>query len=705
MDLESADSTVLIVDDEPAMCEVLERLLVAEGHKVAFASSGAEALTLAGELVPDLVLLDVIMPHMDGFEVCRRLRADPLLAEVPVIMITALDDRNSRLMGIEAGADDFISKPFDDVELLARVRTITQLNRYRRLLFERAKFDQIKGELEQRVVQLALLSDIGGKIAAVLELDSVLERAAYLVQESFGYHHVSLFSLDHEQGELVMRARAGDFAQLFPLDHRLKLGQGMVGWVGQHGKKLLANDVSAEPRYINLYPELIPTRSELSIPIRVGEEIMGVLDIQSPQRNAFDDNDVMVMETLAAQVAVAIENARLYAAVRQELAERERAEAGQREALAKALQATQALRDSEQKYRELADLLPQTVFEVDLKGNFTFANRHGFESTGYTPQDLEEGLNALRLFISKDRGRVKEDMQKTLRGEKVGSREYTALRKDGSTFPVIIYSTPVLREGKLEGLRGIAIDITERKRMEQLMLRTERLAAMGHMAAALAHEIKNPLQAVQSHLELVLNFELDPDEDEEYLRFCAQEIEHLTEIANRVLGYARPAEDISRPVSVTHLVERALTLINKPLQQARVQVTTDLPADLPSVQVVPDQIVQVLLNLLINAIEAVLDSGHVHIEGRAAGDMLELSLTNDGPPIPAEHLEYVFDPFFTTKPDGTGLGLFVSHNIVEQHGGTIRVENLKDEQGVVFVLTVPIAHCVEGQQELGGAVR
>ena len=185
---------------------------------------------------------------------------------------------------------------------------------------------RVREALERRAAQLALLNDIGGKIAAVLELDSLLGRAARLVQESFGYHHVGLFIVDREGGELVMRARAGAFAHLFPPNHCIELGQGMVGWVGSHGQTLLANDVDGEPRYINLYPDVIPTWSELSVPIRVSEEIVGVLDIQSPRLNAFDENDVMVMETLANQIAVAIVNARLYEQAQQEVAERQRAE-------------------------------------------------------------------------------------------------------------------------------------------------------------------------------------------------------------------------------------------------------------------------------------------------------------------------------------------------------------------------------------------
>ncbi len=136
-------STILIVDDEVGGRKTLEGILRPFGYDLVFASNGVEALTQAAARAPDLILLDVMMPGMDGFAVCRRLRADPLLAEVPIILVTALDDRDSRLRGIEAGADDFISKPFDRVELRARVRTITRLNRYRRLLQERARFERV----------------------------------------------------------------------------------------------------------------------------------------------------------------------------------------------------------------------------------------------------------------------------------------------------------------------------------------------------------------------------------------------------------------------------------------------------------------------------------------------------------------------------------------------------------------------------------
>lgn len=136
-------SLVLIVDDEPGVRQGLQALLEPEGYRLAFATNGHEALARAEAEPPDLILLDLMMPGMNGYEVCQRLRSNPPLAEVPIIMITALDDRDVRIAGIEAGVDEFVSKPFDRQELRARVRTITRLNRYRRLMTERARTEQV----------------------------------------------------------------------------------------------------------------------------------------------------------------------------------------------------------------------------------------------------------------------------------------------------------------------------------------------------------------------------------------------------------------------------------------------------------------------------------------------------------------------------------------------------------------------------------
>jgi len=159
---------LLIIDDDAMTRETLTGLLAESGYEIQCAASGAVGIELASRLNPDVVLLDVMMPGMDGFEVCRLLRKDPHLAEIPIIMITALDDQDSRLMGLEAGADDFLSKPFNSVELEIRLRGLRQVARYRHLREEREKLQTAHQLLQIQNEELRMLS---GKVISVQETE------------------------------------------------------------------------------------------------------------------------------------------------------------------------------------------------------------------------------------------------------------------------------------------------------------------------------------------------------------------------------------------------------------------------------------------------------------------------------------------------------------------------------------------------------
>jgi len=204
---------------------------------------------------------------------------------------------------------------------------------------------------------------------------------------------------------------------------------------------------------------------------------------QEALQKAHDELEYRVEERTA-QLAKTTEQLRL------ELTERKHAE--------------EALRESEEKYRDLVDLLPQTIFEIDEKGNLTFTNRCGFESFGYSQEDLDKGLNALQLFIPEDRERVSENMRKVLTSQEPGTNEYTALRKDGILFPVITCSSGIIRDGQPVGLRGIVIDITERKRAEQERVQRERLHGVVEMAGAVCHELNQPMQVVSAYSQLMM---------------------------------------------------------------------------------------------------------------------------------------------------------------------------------------------------------
>ncbi len=203
------DSTILIVDDEGAGRETLQSILEGEGYRLEMAENGPQAIEKAKRLLPDVILLDVMMPGMTGFEVCQCIRSDPEIAEIPIIMLTALDDRDSLLTALKAGADDFISKPFDRYELRARLLGITRLNRYKKLLQERAKLQEANARLlsayEATIETLSHAMDLRdreteGHSRRVAELTAGLAMASGMADEEIV--HLRRGALLHDLGKI-----------------------------------------------------------------------------------------------------------------------------------------------------------------------------------------------------------------------------------------------------------------------------------------------------------------------------------------------------------------------------------------------------------------------------------------------------------------------------------------------------------------------
>ncbi len=350
-------------------------------------------------------------------------------------------------------------------------------------------------------------------------------------------------------------------------------------------------------------------------------------------------------------------------------------------------QAEEALRESREYARNLIASSLDMIIAVDLDRRIIEFNRAAEETFGYSAEQVL-GKKINMLYAEPEGGR---DIYEETIKRGVCEQEVLNRRKDGQVFPCFL-SASVLRDGqgKPVGLMGVSRDITERKLAEERNIRAQGLAALGRLAAALAHEINNPLQTIQGMLDLVLDFPLGNEERERNLRVVRQEIERLTDVTGRVLQFARPAKRPRHLVSIANLVEQTLMLAGKQLQHAKIQTTTDLQ-DLPLVPASPEQLTQVFLNLLLNAIEALEQGGRIHIATHRENGRAVISFSNDGPPIRSEDIAHIFEPFFTTKEDGTGLGLSVSHGIIQQHGGDITVKNLDGGRGVEFVIQLPVA--------------
>lgn len=349
--------------------------------------------------------------------------------------------------------------------------------------------------------------------------------------------------------------------------------------------------------------------------------------------------------------------------------------------------AEQALAENQRFLQLILDCLPTPMFYKDTEGRFLGCNQAFEKFTGY-PLEAIIGKTIDEL-TSDDLAAVINSADQALYHDlEAQVYESTAVGADGLRYNVIYTQAPFFnQDDSLGGLVGTIFDITERKRLEAYMMRTERLAAMGNVAAALAHEIKNPLQTVQSNVELVLDFKLDPAEQDEYLRLCYREIQRLIDITSRLLNLALPRREPGQPAQITEQIDHVLSLLARKLETAKIEVETTIAPELAT-ETLPEQVVEVLFNLINNAVEAIPIGGTISISAWNEANRASIAVKNSGPPIANEILERIFEPFFTTKPDGSGLGLPISYNILEQLGGNLFAENLED--GVQFTISLPL---------------
>ena len=229
--------------------------------------------------------------------------------------------------------------------------------------------------------------------------------------------------------------------------------------------------------------------------------------------------------------------------------------------------------------------------------------------------------------------------------------------------------------------------------------RADRMAALGQISAGIAHEIRNPLGSIKGSVE-ILDPEIPPDHPKrEFVAIIKEETARLNAIVNEVLKFARPLKPSVEPVSINELIESTLILFRKQAEYSKVELSTSLNQKLPTMRLDPSQMRQVLLNVILNAAQAMKEGGRLTItSGIGENDSVAIEISDTGSGIEDENLDRIFDPFFTTKTQGTGLGLSISHQLVANHGGTITARNNPD-RGVTIRIEIPIASTLDSASE------
>jgi len=528
---------VLIADDQIPTTVMLERVFEYEGYQVKSVYDGLAAVEAAHSLLPDLILLDVNMPGITGFEVLRQLREHPNTANIPTILITAMGELSDIVQGLNLGADDYLKKPFHAQELLVRAQS-------------KMKSRKLEDSLLRRRQELEALLRVSEELNQHLEVDDLLGFILYLALDLLPGEAAAIYQINKE-GSIV--------------DHRIKRKD------GTSTENIFDTDVILqyflENNQVILWPDAPPVFSEFNsgmiAPLQYGGSTHGLLMLVNDQ--SYDEDQLRLFNGISKQATLALRNAELYA----------------------------------------------------IQANY-----------------------AMHL----------EDM--------------------------VAERTSALQSA------------------QQMLIRAEKLASVGRLAASIAHEINNPLMPIQINLEHMMeDIHSGHPIDAEDIERAQESVARIHRIVNRLLeftGKRQAGSSDLQPLDLNKLIDSITSLIRKSFEQSNMKIVCNL-SPLPQIYGNKDQLEQVLMNLALNAKAAMKKGGMLEINTTIQADEVVIDVKDTGHGIPADIIENIFEPFVSTKEEGTGLGLFISYGIIQNHNGTIQVQS-EVGKGTNFILRLPISN-------------
>jgi two-component system NtrC family sensor kinase len=635
--------SVLIVDDDPMVITLCTRILEGEGFETKGVPTGKEAIELFEKESFDLVLLDIKLPDVNGLDILRA--AQKLDPETAVIIITGYGTLEIALEASRAGAQGFVLKPVTPEELVVAVHDVLEK---KQLIRENLR---LRARLPLLEISQVLMSEVNLKRLTDLVLDIVVRET--------GADRVSLMLLDDE-GYLSIISAIG-LPEEAAKNTRVKVGEGLAGWTVEKGEPLILTDETDPAPPIS---EMAQSEigSAICMPLTLKGLTIGVLNVSRLKGSrSFRQDDVEFLSIMGGQIAIAVENARLY----------------------------EKLIQAKQEWEDTFDAITDGISIHDRDFNILRANQALAGILNTTPQALI-GQKCYQVLHCSQSVPSSCPHLKTMETGEPQVFESQEPHLGNRTFLVSTYPLHDA-QGGLTGSVHTIKDITARKQIQAQLIQAEKLSALGRLAASLAHEINNPLQALRSGLALLLNRPLDAEKRQRYIAVANREVERLIGIVERMLDFYRPSPEQREPTDINAILKEVLALAGKKLQHGKVSTQTELAADLPSVGAVASQIQQVFLNLLLNAIESMPDGGRLKITTGLSPDRREalIAFADTGHGITEEEIPKVFEPFYTTKLKGTGLGLAISYGIVERHGGRIEIAS-EVGQGSTFTVRLPV---------------
>jgi len=617
------------------------------------------------------------------------------------------------------------------------VRILSQLASQIAIAIENSRLFQ---EEKKRALQLALINDVGRKVVSTLDLDKLLTRVIESIKINFKYNHVSLFLMDEGSGELVLKTYFGEDAGVVHEGLRLKSGVGMVGWAAKSKKTFCSNDVSKEPKYIPAIPK---TNSALSVPLRSGQKVWGVLDVESFRTNAFDDRDVAVLETLADFLATALNNVKLYEETRKK---------AHRLALTDQInRAVSSTLDLKSIFHIVSEELKKVVEYHRISLSFWHPEQHSFEMELVLCQNQESsGKDERRMSLAEDTPMYEvvqtqkpyyvpnlilencvHAMDRLMYSEGIRSYVFVPILKDQQVIAVLSLESKKsngFESEQIELLNSVGSHLSvaiknaqlysdlenafgNLKKAQDRLIKTEKLQRWGEMASGVVHDFNNILTSILGRAQLSLK-KLEkqgwkiPEELLRGLKLIEEAATDGIKILSRIQKFTKTKKDtLLSPVDLNQIIEDSLEM-TKPswqdlaiLSGIRINVKKDLE-DIGKVLGDATELREVMTNLIFNAVDAMPQGGTLTLKTEGDQKFVYLQVSDTGLGMSEEIKNKIFEPFFTTKEDrGTGLGMSVVYSIITRHEGEIEIKS-SPGQGSTFIIKLPKCQEVKKDEKI-----
>ena len=573
-----------------------------------------------------------------------------------------------------------------------------------------------KGNRNTDAREINALLEISKAIASGLYLEDVLRLIVTVTANLMDSKICSLWILDERDQKLKLKATQS-ISEEYLKERSLAMGEGVVGHVALHNQPMAILNVLKEP----LYKEKELAKKEglvsmLSVPMCIKDRVIGVINCYTSYPHAFSKNEEEMLTTVANQAAICIENSGLM-----ETLDIDEILKLVLEGVTKNIGFDRArLYLVNEKRHVLECKMAVGVDEGKIKGitlpldpEDSVVARSIFEKQPFIIPDasqdprvnpiLKEKFNLHSLVViplltkGKPLGAIAADHVEP--GKNITSEILESAMTFAQQAGLAIHNALMYQELKAfsqqmeEKIQKTTADL---KKTEAQLIRSEKLAALGELAAGIAHEIRNPLTSINILIHSLRQNISSGESRSEDFKVIEEEIHRINEIVDQFLRFAKPAPPHLERTEVTSIFEEILQLLRPQMEKLRISVQKDFRS-VPLITIDNEQMKQVILNLLMNSIQAMPEGGQFRLEGEVSkdGQWVELSIRDSGVGIPPEDMDKLFDPFFSTKEGGIGLGLSIAHRIIDQHHGKIEVTSNPNE-GTIFTVYLPID---QGQED------